>query len=87
MWSQQQQLRDRELRKLTERLHKIREERERLSEEVKQLRDHNYSLMGDINTLSQERSSQLLANRDLQVEVRPPPAHSTHTTSHLGVWK
>ncbi|KAI9541729.1 hypothetical protein NQZ68_027093 [Dissostichus eleginoides] len=69
VWSRQQQLRDRELRKLTERLHKIREERERLSEEVKQLRDHNYSLMGDINTLSQERSSQLLANRDLQVEV------------------
>ncbi|XP_039979140.1 caspase recruitment domain-containing protein 9 [Xiphias gladius] len=68
-WSRQQQLRDRELRKLTERVQKVREERERLSEEVKQLRDHNYSLMADINTLNQEKSSALLANRDLQIEV------------------
>ena len=68
-WSQQQQLRDHELRKLTERVQKVREERERLSDEVKQLRDHNYSLMADINTLNQERSNALLANRDLQIEV------------------
>ncbi|XP_062237175.1 caspase recruitment domain-containing protein 9 isoform X2 [Platichthys flesus] len=68
-WSQQQQLRDQELRKLTERVQKVREERERLSVEVKQLRDHNYSLMADINTLNQERSNALLANRDLQIEV------------------
>ncbi|XP_042278175.1 caspase recruitment domain-containing protein 9 isoform X1 [Thunnus maccoyii] len=67
--SRQQQLRDREIRKLTERVQKVREERERLSEEVKQLRDHNYSLMADINTLSQEKSNSLLANRDLQIEV------------------
>nr|XP_046242400.1 caspase recruitment domain-containing protein 9 isoform X2 [Scatophagus argus] len=69
VWSRQQQLRDRELRKLTERVQKVREERDRLSEEVKQLRDHNYSLMADINTLSQEKSNALLANRDLQIEV------------------
>ncbi|KAM7390948.1 hypothetical protein PAMP_021675 [Pampus punctatissimus] len=69
VWSQQQQLRDREMRKLTERVQKVREERERLSEEVKQLRDHNYSLMADINTLIQEKSNALLANRDLQIEV------------------
>ncbi|KAF7642672.1 hypothetical protein LDENG_00253340, partial [Lucifuga dentata] len=68
-WSRQQQLKDRELRKLTERVQKVREERERLSEEVKQLRDHNYSLMSNINTLSQEKSAALLANRDLQIEV------------------
>ncbi|XP_028270529.1 caspase recruitment domain-containing protein 9 [Parambassis ranga] len=68
-WSRQQQLRDRELRKLTERVQKFREERERLSEEVKQLRDHNYSLMADINSLNQEKSNALLANRDLQIEV------------------
>ncbi|XP_019964459.1 caspase recruitment domain-containing protein 9 isoform X2 [Paralichthys olivaceus] len=68
-WSQQQQLRDHELRKLTERVRKVREERERLCDEVKQLRDHNYSLMADINTLNQERSNTLLANRDLQIEV------------------
>ncbi|XP_060894188.1 caspase recruitment domain-containing protein 9 [Labrus mixtus] len=69
VWSRQQKLRDRELRKLTERIHKVREERERLNEEVKQLRDHNYSLMADINTLSQEKSNAQLANRDLQIEV------------------
>ncbi|XP_060928069.1 caspase recruitment domain-containing protein 9 [Limanda limanda] len=68
-WSQQQQLREQELRKLTERVQKVREERERLSDELKQLRDHNYSLMADINTLNQERSNALLANRDLQIEV------------------
>lgn len=68
-WSRQQQLRDRELRKLTERVQKFREERERLSDEVKQLRDHNYSLMADINGLNQEKSNALLANRDLQIEV------------------
>lgn len=69
VWSRQQYLRDRELKKLTERLQKVREERERLSDEVKQLRDHNYSLMADINTLSQDKSHALLANRDLQIEV------------------
>ncbi|XP_031735116.1 caspase recruitment domain-containing protein 9 isoform X5 [Anarrhichthys ocellatus] len=69
VWSRQQQLKDRELRKLTERVQKVREERERLSDEVRQLRDHNYSLMADVNTLGQEKSSALLANRDLQIEV------------------
>ncbi|XP_045890773.1 caspase recruitment domain-containing protein 9 [Micropterus dolomieu] len=69
VWSRQQQLRDRELKKLTERVQKVREERDRLNEEVKQFRDHNYSLMADINALSQEKSNALLANRDLQIEV------------------
>uniref|UniRef100_A0A3Q1K1C8 CARD domain-containing protein n=1 Tax=Anabas testudineus TaxID=64144 RepID=A0A3Q1K1C8_ANATE len=69
VWSRQQQLRDRELRKLTERVQKFREERDRLSEEMKQLRDHNYCLMADINTLNQEKSNALLVNRDLQIEV------------------
>lgn len=68
-WSRQQQLRDRELRKLTERVQKFREERDRLTEEMKQLRDHNYSLMADINTLNQDKSNALLSNRDLQIEV------------------
>ena len=67
--SRQNQLRDRELKKMTERVQKVRGEREQLSEEVKQLRDHNYSLMADINKLNQEKSSALLANRDLQIEV------------------
>ncbi|KAM9701240.1 caspase recruitment domain-containing protein 9 [Menidia menidia] len=68
-WSRQQQLKERQLRKLTERVQKLRGERERLSEEVKQLRDHNYSLMADINSLNQERSAAALTNRDLQIEV------------------
>ncbi|MEQ2179801.1 hypothetical protein GOODEAATRI_028865, partial [Goodea atripinnis] len=42
--------------------------KEQLNEELKQLRDHNYSLMADINTLNQEKSNALLANRDLQIE-------------------
>lgn len=50
-------------------MQKLREERERLSEEVKQLRDHNYSLMSDVTSLGQEKSAALLANRDLQIEV------------------
>lgn len=58
------------MKKLTERVHKLREEREHLSKEVKHLRDHNYGLMVNINSLSQEKSSALLANRDLQIEVR-----------------
>lgn len=57
---------------MTERVQKIREEREQLSEEVKQLRDHNYSLMANINTLNQDKSNALLANRDLQIEVSCP---------------
>lgn len=68
-WSRQQKLKDRELKKLTERVQKLREEREQLNEELKQLREHNYSLMADINTLNQEKSNTLLANRDLQIEV------------------
>lgn len=50
-------------------MQKLREERERLSQEVKQLRDHNYSLMSDVTNLGQEKSTALLANRDLQIEV------------------
>ncbi|XP_013885990.1 caspase recruitment domain-containing protein 9 [Austrofundulus limnaeus] len=68
--SRQQQLKDRELKKLTERVQKILEEREQLNKELKQLRDHNYSLMADINSLNQEKSNALLANRDLQIESR-----------------
>ncbi|XP_068166772.1 caspase recruitment domain-containing protein 9 [Antennarius striatus] len=67
--SHQQQLRERELRKLSDRMQEVREERAQLSEEVKTLRDHNYSLMSDINMLGQEKSNALLANRDMQIEV------------------
>lgn len=55
--------------KLTESLQKMQSEREYLTEEVKHLRDHNYSLMTNINALNQEKSNALLANRDLQIEV------------------
>uniref|UniRef100_A0A3P9MHS5 CARD domain-containing protein n=1 Tax=Oryzias latipes TaxID=8090 RepID=A0A3P9MHS5_ORYLA len=69
VWSYNQQLKDRELMKLTESLQKMQSEREYLTEEVKHLRDHNYSLMTNINALNQEKSNALLANRDLQIEV------------------
>ncbi|XP_056134084.1 caspase recruitment domain-containing protein 9 [Lampris incognitus] len=68
-WSRQQQLRDRELSRLTERVQKAREERERLNEEVMRLREHNYSLMADMTAVNQEKNNLLLANRDLQIEV------------------
>ncbi|XP_040051645.2 caspase recruitment domain-containing protein 9 isoform X2 [Gasterosteus aculeatus] len=67
--AEEQKLKERELRKLSERVEKLREERQLLSEEAKQLRDHNYSLMSEINGLAQEKSAALLANRDLQIEV------------------
>lgn len=59
-------------------MQRFREERDRLSEEMKQLRDHNYSLMADINTLNQEKSNALLANRDLQIEVSWPLTPDLH---------
>ncbi|CAN9512819.1 unnamed protein product [Ophioblennius macclurei] len=68
-WSDQQQLLERELKKLTERVQKLQEERGRSSEEVKRLREQNYSLMEQINTLNQGRSDALLHNRDLQIQV------------------
>ncbi|XP_068457818.1 caspase recruitment domain-containing protein 9 isoform X2 [Clinocottus analis] len=68
-WSQQQQLKEAELRKLTERVQKLREEREQLSEEAKRLRDHNYTLMAAAAALERQKSAALLANRDLQIQV------------------
>ncbi|KAM4615846.1 caspase recruitment domain-containing protein 9 [Polymixia lowei] len=68
-WLQQQQLTDRELRRLSERVQKSREEKERLNEEVKHLREHNYILMADVTTLGQEKNNALLANKDLQLEM------------------
>ncbi|XP_007543096.1 caspase recruitment domain-containing protein 9 isoform X1 [Poecilia latipinna] len=68
-WSRQQKLKERELKKLTERVQKLREEREQLTEELKKLRLHNYNLMADVTNLTQDKSNALLANRDLQIEV------------------
>lgn len=59
----------RQLKKLSERVQKLRDERECLSEEVKELQHHNYNLMADNTSLNQERSAALLANKDLQIEV------------------
>uniref|UniRef100_A0A3B5M5A2 CARD domain-containing protein n=1 Tax=Xiphophorus couchianus TaxID=32473 RepID=A0A3B5M5A2_9TELE len=67
-WSRQQKLKERELKKLTERVQKLREEREQLTEELKKLRLHNYNLMADVTSLTQDKSNALLANRDLQIE-------------------
>ncbi|KAM8886959.1 LOW QUALITY PROTEIN: caspase recruitment domain-containing protein 9 [Spinachia spinachia] len=56
--------RQQQLKELSERVQKLRGD-----EEAKHLREHNYSLMADINGLTQEKSAALLANRDLQIEV------------------
>ncbi|XP_024132045.1 caspase recruitment domain-containing protein 9 isoform X2 [Oryzias melastigma] len=86
-WSFQQKLKDRELIKLTERLQKLRSEREYLTEEVKHLRDHNYSLMADINALNQEKSNALLANRDLQIEVERLKNTVLKAENETRLWK
>lgn len=58
-----------ELRQQQERVQRIREERERMCEEARQLRDENYSLMHDLTRLSEEKNCVHMRNRDLQLEV------------------
>lgn len=58
-----------ELHKQQERVQRIREERERMCEEARQLRDENYSLMHDLTRLSEEKNCVHMRNRDLQLEV------------------
>uniref|UniRef100_A0A8C8FDC6 CARD domain-containing protein n=1 Tax=Oncorhynchus tshawytscha TaxID=74940 RepID=A0A8C8FDC6_ONCTS len=65
----QHQVRERELRKQQERVHRMREEKDRLWEEVRHLKDENYSLMHDVTKLSEEKNSALMSNRDLQLEI------------------
>ncbi|XP_010875026.1 caspase recruitment domain-containing protein 9 [Esox lucius] len=65
----QQQVRERELKKQQERVQHMREERDRLCEEARHLKDENYSLMHSVTKLSEDKNSALMANRDLQLEI------------------
>ncbi|XP_009300063.1 caspase recruitment domain-containing protein 9 isoform X3 [Danio rerio] len=65
----QLQLCENELHKQQERVHRIREERERMCEEARTLKDENYRLMHDLTRLSEEKNCALMCNRDLQLEI------------------
>lgn len=65
----QHQVRERELRKQQERVRRMREEKDRQWEEVRHLKDENYSLMHNVTKLSEEKNSALMSNRDLQLEI------------------
>lgn len=68
----EQQVREKELQKQQERVQRLREERDRLWDEIRHLKDENYSLMHDITRLSEEKNGALMSNRDLQLTVRVP---------------
>ncbi|XP_031441142.1 caspase recruitment domain-containing protein 9 isoform X2 [Clupea harengus] len=65
----QQEVRERELQKQQERVRRLREDRDRLWDEARQLKDENYSLMHDLTRLSEEKNSALMSNRDLQLSI------------------
>ncbi|KAG5261058.1 hypothetical protein AALO_G00299530 [Alosa alosa] len=65
----EQQVREKELRKQKERVQRLREERDRLWDEMRQLKDENYSLMHNITRLSEEKNGALMSNRDLQLNI------------------
>ncbi|XP_016383334.1 caspase recruitment domain-containing protein 9-like [Sinocyclocheilus rhinocerous] len=66
----QLQLCESELHKQQDRVQRIREERERMCEEARILRDENYRLMHDLTRLSEDKNCALMCNRDLQLEYR-----------------
>ncbi|XP_050964885.1 caspase recruitment domain-containing protein 9 isoform X3 [Labeo rohita] len=63
------QLCENELHKQQDRVQRTREERERMCEEARKLRDENYRLMHDLTRLSEEKNCALMCNRDLQLEI------------------
>ncbi|KAK2911715.1 hypothetical protein Q8A67_003848 [Cirrhinus molitorella] len=65
----QLQLCENELHKQQDRVQRTREERERMCEEARKLRDENYRLMHDLTRLSEEKNCALMCNRDLQLEI------------------
>ncbi len=65
----QLQLCESELHKQQDRVQRIREERERMCEEARKLKDENYRLMHDLTRLSEDKNCALMCNRDLQLEV------------------
>ncbi|KAI4898345.1 hypothetical protein NFI96_024572 [Prochilodus magdalenae] len=81
----QLQTRECELRKQHERVLRMREDREKLWDEVRHLKDENYRLMHDVTRLSEEKSGALMCTRDLQLEVRQTAhvVHCVHINSAL----
>ncbi|XP_036383458.1 caspase recruitment domain-containing protein 9 [Megalops cyprinoides] len=65
----QLQIRESELRKQQERVHRMREDRDKFAEEVCRLKDENYALLRDVTRLSEEKNSALMCTRDLQLEI------------------
>ncbi|XP_077188037.1 caspase recruitment domain-containing protein 9 [Paroedura picta] len=62
-------VRDSVLRKYQERAHKMKEERDNLSKELKQCKDENYELAMNYARQSEEKNVTLMKNRDLQLEI------------------
>ncbi|NWI15596.1 CARD9 protein, partial [Crypturellus soui] len=62
-------VRDSLLRKHQERAHKMREERDSLSKELRKCKDENYSLAMSYAKQSEEKSAALMKNRDLLLEI------------------
>uniref|UniRef100_A0A673MAQ5 Caspase recruitment domain-containing protein 9-like n=1 Tax=Sinocyclocheilus rhinocerous TaxID=307959 RepID=A0A673MAQ5_9TELE len=79
----QLQLCESELHKQQDRVQRIREERERMCEEARILRDENYRLMHDLTRLSEDKNCALMCNRDLQLEVI---SQSSKKTFQKHVW-
>ncbi|XP_042734758.1 caspase recruitment domain-containing protein 9 isoform X4 [Lagopus leucura] len=62
-------VRDSLLRKHQERVQKMKEERDSLSRELRKCKDENYSLAMSYARQSEEKSSALMKNRDLLLEI------------------
>lgn len=62
-------VRDSVLRKHQERVHKLKEERDNLSQELRHCKDENYQLAMSYARQSEEKNMALMKNRDLQLEV------------------
>uniref|UniRef100_A0A7M4ESG0 Caspase recruitment domain family member 9 n=1 Tax=Crocodylus porosus TaxID=8502 RepID=A0A7M4ESG0_CROPO len=62
-------VRDSLLRKHQERAQKMKEERDSLSQELRRAKDDNYELAMSYAKQSEEKSTALMRNRDLQLEV------------------
>uniref|UniRef100_A0A8V1AHS1 Caspase recruitment domain family member 9 n=1 Tax=Gallus gallus TaxID=9031 RepID=A0A8V1AHS1_CHICK len=62
-------VRDSLLRKHQERVQKMREERDSLSKELRKCKDENYNLAMSYARQSEEKSSALMKNRDLLLEI------------------
>uniref|UniRef100_A0AAY4BQ85 CARD domain-containing protein n=1 Tax=Denticeps clupeoides TaxID=299321 RepID=A0AAY4BQ85_9TELE len=58
-----------ELRKQRERVLRMREERDRLWEKARALKEENYGLLHELTRLSEEKNGAFMSNRDLQLEI------------------